>query len=97
MERQQITCRECGQSFQSADDLDRHNNGFHGSMSSGQTGNRSGGSQAADSPDYLSAPGYLREGHSGSKGESRHGVSSEEEPSQDKADEGEEPGDDEEG
>ena len=79
MEKQQITCKECGQSFGSSGDLDRHNNQFHGSMSSGQIGNKSGGSRVADSPDCLSSPGYLSGSHSGAQGESRYGTSSKDE------------------
>jgi hypothetical protein len=38
MEKQQLTCRECGQTFSSSEELDRHNRQAHASTSSGHGG-----------------------------------------------------------
>jgi hypothetical protein len=35
MQKQEITCRSCGQKFRTKEDLDRHNNQAHPGMNSG--------------------------------------------------------------
>jgi hypothetical protein len=64
MEKQQLTCRECGQTFSSSDELDRHNREAHGSTSSGH-----GGSNGSDYQSGLQSgvQGSTR-GGAGSKG-----------------------------
>jgi hypothetical protein len=57
MEKQQLTCRECGQTFSSSEELDGHNRQAHGSTSSGHGGS-----------DYQSGVQGSTRGGAGSKG-----------------------------
>jgi hypothetical protein len=54
MEKQQFNCRACGQSFNSSDELERHNSQAHRSMGSGHEG--TGSTKIGTGPsDYKSA------------------------------------------